>query len=253
MLLGLEEVGVGAGRVGLAAESEQGACGCQAGADRVAVGEGDGASCDSQAEGGEGAAPGGPGEASEFVCCVGQGLAPVEEGLVLVGLAERGSVADELPEVAGVGAVLITVLLAKVQDLVEGHGPKVESDLFEVGGDDVPGGGQRRQVERVHECPHCAGLRAGGLQGVARCLCRCPQQLREDYEDEGAHGGVQRDRDTVDRGPGETPLAQLFEDDLGQAGVCGTAETRVGDLGEGGVSVEACRTRPRAAGRPGAR
>ena len=149
MLLGLEEVGVGAPRVGLATESEQCRCGCQPGPDGVAVGEGDGAACYAEAEGGERAPPGRPGEPSELVCGVGEGVAPVEKGLFLVGLGQRGSVADELPEVAGVRAVLVAVLPPEVEDLVEGHGGKVEGDLLEVGGNDVSGRGHCCQVERV--------------------------------------------------------------------------------------------------------
>jgi hypothetical protein len=111
VLLGLEEVGVGARRIGLATKSEQGACGCQPGSDGVAVGEGDRATCDSQSERGERAAPGRPGEPSELVGGVGQSFASVEEGLFPAGLGQRGSVADELAEVAGVRAVLVAVLV----------------------------------------------------------------------------------------------------------------------------------------------
>jgi len=124
VLLGLEEVGVGAPRVGLATESEQCRCGCQPGPDGVAVGEGDGAACYAEAEGGERAPPGRPGEPSELVCGVGEGFAPVEKGLFLVGLGQRGSVADELPEVAGVRAVLVACCRRKSRTSSRGTGAR---------------------------------------------------------------------------------------------------------------------------------
>lgn len=58
VVLCAEEVGVGAGGVGLAVKPQQCSGGGEAGCDGVAVGEGDGASCDAEAEGGQGSPPG---------------------------------------------------------------------------------------------------------------------------------------------------------------------------------------------------
>lgn len=141
MVLCSEEVGVGASRIGLSAEPEERAGGGEAGAQGVAGGEGDGASGDAEPERGQRAPPGRAGQATELVGGVGKGLSAVEESSVLGVRVEAGEVANEVAEVAGVGAVLGAVLAAKVEDLVERHGGEVERDLLEVDRDDVTGGG----------------------------------------------------------------------------------------------------------------
>jgi hypothetical protein len=59
------------------------------------------------------------------------------------------------------------------------------------------------------------------LQGVARGLGGRAQELREDDQDEGPYGGVQRDGDAVLAPAGQATGGELLEADLGQAGVDG--------------------------------
>ena len=114
--------------------------------------------------------PRGPRKAAELVGGVGQRLATVEESLLAVLLAHCGSVANESPEVAGVGTVLAPVLAAEVEDLVEGDRGEIESDLLEVGGDDLPHCRHRRHVERVEQRSGSTWLRTHGLESVSRGL-----------------------------------------------------------------------------------
>lgn len=132
-------------------QSEEGARGGDDCTRDVPDAQDDGASGDAEAEAGEGPIPGLAGESAELVCGVGELFAAVSECLVLSLGVKGRELADQSTEVAYVGAVLGTVLVAEVEDFVEWDGAEVEGDLLEVEDDRQPRPDRRPVGVEDHE------------------------------------------------------------------------------------------------------
>jgi hypothetical protein len=219
-----EQVGVDAAGVGLTAKPDEGAGDTECSTDGITGDKADGASSDSESKGGQGPPPRLPGEAPKLVCSVRKGLATVRECLFSSVVVKGCEIPNEMAEITDICAVFGTVLTAEIKNFIERYGCEIESDLLKVERDAVPNGRQRRHIQRVEKGLEMPWSRTDRLQCVASRFSRGAQELREHDEHEGTYGWVERNGHTVFAVAGKSPIAKLFEDDLGQASISGATE-----------------------------